>query len=76
MRVFENEKQNCSVRIAKERLKSLIVTDRVNCQPETYDFLRNELYRTVSKYMNIRDKDFNVEITRSSILIKLTGDKR
>ena len=76
MAVFEIENRNCSVQIAKERLKNLIVTDRVNCHPETYDFLCSELYRTVSKYMQVKENEFNVEISRSSILIKLTGDKR
>ena len=74
--MFEIENRNCSVQIAKERLKSLIVSDRVNCHPETYDFLCGELYRTVSKYMQVKENEFNVEISRSSILIKLTGDKR
>ena len=37
MHVFERGMHHSSVRIAKERLKSLLVSDRVQCQPDTYE---------------------------------------
>lgn len=39
MHVFERGMHHSSVRIAKERLKSLLVSDRVQCQPDTYELL-------------------------------------
>lgn len=74
MRVFESETYKPSVYIARERLKNLIVTDRVQCQPNTYELLYSELYRTISKYMKVTENQFDVEITRSKILITLTGE--
>ncbi len=75
MHVFEKEVRRTSVQIAKERLKNLLVADRVQCQPDTYDLLCGDLFRTVSKYMKITEENFGVEITRSQIRISLTGEK-
>ena len=68
MHVFERGMHHSSVRIAKERLKSLLVSDRVQC-------LCGELYHTIGKYMKITEDNFKVEITRSQIRINLTGEK-
>ena len=50
MHVFESGLRRSSVCVAKERLKSLLVSDRVQCQPDTYDLLCGELYHTIGKY--------------------------
>ena len=75
MHVFERGMHHSSVRIAKERLKSLLVSDRVQCQPDNYDLLCGELYHTIGKYMKITEDNFKVEITRSKKRINLTGEK-
>lgn len=75
MHVFEKEPRRPSVMIARERLKALIVSDRVQCQPDTYEFLCSELFRTISKHMKVTEEQFDVEITRSKITILLTGEK-
>lgn len=75
MHVFEKETRRPSVLIARERLKALVVSDRVQCQPDTYEFLCRELFRTVSKYMKVTEEQFDVEITRSKITIVLTGEE-
>ena len=47
MNVFESGQKKNSVVIAKDRLKVLLISDRVNCTPDTFEKLRNELYLTV-----------------------------
>lgn len=64
-----------SVFIAKERLKHLLITDRIQCAPDAVDRLSGDLYNTVSKYMDISPEDFNIEITRTDIHIRYTGEK-
>lgn len=64
-----------SVLIAKERLEALVASDRMHCKPEAYDLICRELYRTLSKYMEITEEDFFVSIHRSAIHIQLTGEK-
>ena len=64
-----------SVFIAKERLKVLLVSDRVNCTPDAFEKIQLELYKTISKYIEVTPEEFDVQITRSTIFIKLTGEE-
>lgn len=63
-----------SVSIAKDRLEAMVVSDRMHCKPEEYEMICRELRKTLSKYMEIAGKDFQVSINRSSIHIQLTGE--
>lgn len=64
-----------SVRIAKERLEALVVADRVHCKTKEYDLICHELYKILSRYVEISEEDFRVSITRSAIHIQLTGEE-
>lgn len=75
MNVFESTVRKPSVPIAKDRLKALLVSDRVQCAPDMIDNIRYELFQTVSKYMEVTKEEFDVQLTRSSIYIKLTGEE-
>lgn len=66
--------RNGSVLIAKDRLKSLLVSDRVNCTPDTFEKINNELFQIVSKYIEIIPEEFDVKMTNSYIHITLTGE--
>lgn len=66
--------KNGSVSIAKDRLKSLLVSDRTNCTPDTFEKIHTELFQTVSKYFEIIPDEFDVKITNSYIYITLTGE--
>ena len=67
--------KNSSVSIAKNRLKNLLVSDRVNCTPDAFEKIQNELFQTISKYIEIDPKEFDVHVTRSQIYIKLSGEE-
>lgn len=64
-----------SVSIAKDRLKVLVISDRVQCKPDAYEKICREMYQTLSKYIEITPEEFDVSITRTHIHIKLTGEK-
>ena len=74
MGVFETKKKASSVIVAKDRLKVILVSDRVNCTPDSYDKIKLELYRTISKYLDVVQDEFDVQISRTDIHIKLTGE--
>lgn len=65
-----------SVHVAKERLKTLLVADRMQCVPETAERFSSDLYHTVSKYMEIRPEHFHIQITHKDIHIKITGEEQ
>lgn len=68
-------KSSNSVGVAKERLKTLLVSDRIECRPDTYELLCNDLYRTISKYLKVEKQYFNVDVSHANICIKLVGDE-
>lgn len=74
MNVFETKKGSSSVSIAKDRIKALLVSDRVNCTPDTFEKIYSELYKTISKYVEVIPEEFDVKMTRSCIYIKLMGE--
>ena len=63
-----------SVFIAKERLKNLLVSDRIQCTPDSVERLTRDLYQTISKYMEVEQKDLDIKITRNDIHIRYTGE--
>ena len=54
-----------SVTIAKKRLKSLIVSDRMECTSDMIDNFTKDLYLTVSKYIEVSPEKFQIRIQRS-----------
>ncbi|MEF9945125.1 MAG: cell division topological specificity factor MinE [Lachnospiraceae bacterium] len=74
MGVFEQERKNPSVTVAKNRLKLLLVSDRTDCLPDMVENLSRDLYQTVAKYMQITKEEFDVRITHTSISIRIMGE--
>lgn len=58
MRHFFQRKS--SRQVAKDRLKILLIADRVNCSPEMMELIKSDIAKVISKYMKI-DAD-NIEI--------------
>ena len=48
---FFQRKSSCQV--AKDRLKILLISDRVNCSPEVMDLIKTDIAKVISKYMKI-----------------------
>lgn len=64
-----------SVQIAKDRLQTLLRADRIECTPDMTEKLSSDIYHTISKYMDPNARQIEVQITRSEILIRYTGEK-
>lgn len=67
-------RKRSSVFIAKNRLKTLVLSDRVHCIPSAYDKIQRELYEALSKYMELTEDDFHMEISRTHVVITFAGD--
>lgn len=63
-----------SVSIAKSRLRNLVTSDRVRTLPESHDMIRRELYNVLSRYIELTEDDFKIEIYRTHIIIHFTGE--
>ena len=64
MRHFFRKKSSCEV--AKDRLKILLISDRVNCSPEMMEMIKNDIAKVISKYMKIDTESMEIQITKTS----------
>lgn len=66
--MFKNILKRKSPReIAKDRLKILLISDRVNCSPEMMEMIKNDIAKVISKYMKIDTESMEIQITKTSI---------
>lgn len=47
--------------IAKDRLKILLISDRVNCSPEMMEMIKTDIAKVISKYMQIDTKSMKIQ---------------
>ena len=63
-----------SVAIAKDRLKNLLMSDRIQWTQDMTERLSKDLYQVIAKYMELDPEKVTIEITRNDIHIKYTGE--
>lgn len=65
MSIFSLFKRKTSSQIAKDRLKILLISDRVNCSPEMMELIKNDIAQVISKYMQIDASSMEVQIAKT-----------
>ena len=64
MSLFSIFKRKNSRQIAKDRLKILLIYDRVNCSPEMMELIKNDIALVISKYMKIDTASMEIQISK------------
>ena len=64
-----------SLSIARDRVKALVISDRVHCTPDAYDIICRELFTALSKYMEFTEEEFQVNINRTQVIITFAGEE-
>lgn len=54
-----------SSQIAKERLKILLISDRVNCSTQMLELMKIDIAKVISKYIKIDAKNVDIQITKT-----------
>lgn len=60
MKNLFRRKSSCEV--AKDRLKILLISDRVNCSPEMMELIKADITKVISKYMKIDVENMDIQI--------------
>ncbi len=60
--LFRRKKSN---EIAKDRLKILLISDRVNCSQEMIEMIKMDIVKVLSKYMKIDSKSMEIQINQT-----------
>ncbi len=77
MKAFQIVKKR-SAGYARERMKLLLVSERIDCSPQMMKMLRNDLIHTVKKYVLIDEEQVHIKITQepSVIYVKIPVQKK
>lgn len=60
MRSFFRRRSSCQV--AKDRLKILLISDRLNCSEEIMELIKKDITKVISKYMQIDTDKMDIQI--------------
>lgn len=66
-------KKNKSSNVAKDRLKLVLIHDRMNCSTELLEMMRADILAVICKYVDIDTEEMNIEI--SSMEYEVGGKK-
>ena len=66
MKKFHFFKKKKSSDIAKDRLKILLISDRINCSPQTLNLIKQDLVKSISKYMSIDEEHMEIVLKRNN----------
>lgn len=53
--------------IAKDRLKILLISDRIDCSPEVMEMIKRDIAKILCKYMQIDTSTLELEFSRRKI---------
>ena len=51
--------------IAKDRLKILLISDRVNCSTEMMEMIKTDIAKVIAKYMKIDTESMEIQISKT-----------
>lgn len=74
LRHFWSRDTDSSKQIAKERLRLVLVHDRVNVSPSLLEALKEDLLEVISKYMEIEETGLEVNLDKSDNSVALVAN--
>ena len=57
-------KKNSSKKVAKDRLKVVLVNDRSSSSNQVLEMLKNDIVKALKSYMDIEPEDLDIQITQ------------
>ncbi len=63
-KVFSNESKT-SKSVAKERLKLVLVHDRVDCSPKLLDMIKTDILKVIANYAEIEEEGLEIKMSKA-----------
>ena len=63
-KMFSNESKT-SKNVAKERLKLVLVHDRVDCSPQLLDMIKSDILNVIANYAEIEPDGLEIKMAKS-----------
>jgi len=64
----------CSKDVAKERLRLVLVHDRVNTSPQFIEGLKDDMIKVISNYMDINEETMEVHFAQTENSVALVAN--
>ena len=74
LRKFFSDKEVSSKDVAKERLRLILVHDRVNVSPQYMEAIKDDMIRVISNYMDINEQQMEVSLEKSNTTVALVAN--
>lgn len=62
---FRKKQEVSSGMVAKDRLKLVLVHDRVNCSSQVLEMLKTDIIKVISNYMEIDEEELDIQISQT-----------
>jgi len=62
---FKKKSASSSGSVAKDRLKLVLVHDRVDCSSQILEMLKYDIIKVISNYMEIDEDELDIQITQT-----------
>ena len=72
MKIFGKKEQ--SGKIARDRLKVVLIHDRANISPEVMENLKNDIIKVISNYMEINQQDMEISLANDDDSVALVAN--
>ena len=72
MKIFGKKEQ--SGKIARDRLKVVLIHDRANISPEVMDNLKIDIIKVISNYMEINQTDMEISLANDDDSVALVAN--
>ncbi len=72
-KLFGKEPQG-SKDIAKERLRFVLVHDRVNVSPQFMEVIKDDMIKVISNYMDINETEMEISLTKTNTQVALVAN--
>ncbi|MGL4797239.1 MAG: cell division topological specificity factor MinE [Paraclostridium sp.] len=63
-KMFSNEPKT-SKSVAKERLKLVLVHDRIDCSPQLLDMIKSDILNVIANYAEIEEDGLEIKMAKS-----------
>lgn len=67
-------RDNASKKVAKERLRLVLVHDRIGVSPQLVEALKNDLINVISEYLDIDRANLEVNLTQEDDSVALVAN--
>ena len=68
MKAFFRDKKR-SAGYARDRMKLLLLSERIDCSPQMIQMLKSDLIHTVKKYLTIEEEQVKLKITQEPTVL-------